>query len=106
MDGVTSGARHDSKRVGTKLLAVEKVRQYERRNNTKPHVPEPFTPLPNDPKRPTDPPNRVVVDASRRDLEGSVEPDREDRLTRSDDRVEVISGESERQDISYRDLRR
>ena len=50
--------------------------------------------------------HRVVVDASRRDLEGSVEPDREDRLTRSDDRVEVISGESERQDISYRDLRR
>ena len=56
-DGATSGARRDSKRVETRPLAGVEIGQHERRNNMKAHVPEPSIPLPNDPKRPTNPPN-------------------------------------------------
>ena len=57
MDGATSGARGDSKRVDTRSLAEVRSSQQERRQRTMAHVPEPSTPLPNDPKRPTNPPN-------------------------------------------------
>ena len=57
MDGATSGARHDSKRVGTKLLAGDEEGQHERRKHTTAHVPEPSTPAHEYPRRPTDHPN-------------------------------------------------
>ena len=57
MDGATSGARCESKRLESHSLAVERVSQHERRNRTTDDAPRPSTPLPNDPKRPMDHPN-------------------------------------------------
>ena len=56
-DGATSGARHDSKRVGTKPLAENESSQHERWNHERAHVPEPSTPPPEYHRRPTDQPN-------------------------------------------------
>ena len=57
MDGATSGARRDSKRVGSRLLAGNEEGQHEGRNRTTDDAPRPSTLLPNDPKRPMYPPN-------------------------------------------------
>ena len=46
MDGATSGARHDSKRVGTKLLAGDEEGQHERREYKTAYAPRPFAPPP------------------------------------------------------------
>ena len=56
-DGETSGARCDSKRVETTLLAEGETGQYRRRTHTTTDVPEPSTPPTIDPRRPTDHPN-------------------------------------------------
>ena len=46
MDGATSGARRDSKRVETRPLAGVKANQHEQRKRGTAHVPQPSTPPP------------------------------------------------------------
>ena len=46
MDGATSGARCNSKRVGTRSLAEEQTSQHEQRKRTTAHVPRPPIPPP------------------------------------------------------------
>jgi hypothetical protein len=61
MDGVTSGARGDSKRVDPRPLADREGQHQRFTRNETAHVPELSTPPTNDPKRPTeyvDPPRR------------------------------------------------
>ena len=61
MDGATSGARRDSKRVETDPLAEDKARQHEWRKRTRSDVPRPSTPPPEYPTSLTnyvDPPRR------------------------------------------------
>ena len=69
MDGTTSGARRDSKRVKTDPLAIEKEGQHERRKRTTSDVPRPSTPLPIHPRRPTEP-----VDPPRRQGQMKLRP--------------------------------
>ena len=55
MDGATSGARRDSKRVETDPLAIEQEGQHKRRKRTTSDVPRPSTPPPIHPRRPAEP---------------------------------------------------
>ena len=57
MDDATSGAHHDSKRVGTKTLAEVESSQHERREREIVHVPRPSTPPTIDHRHPTEHPN-------------------------------------------------
>ena len=60
-DGATSGASHDSKRVGTRLLAGDRPGQHGKRKGANTDVPGPSIPPPSHPRRPTesvDPPRR------------------------------------------------
>ena len=59
--GTTSGASHDSKRVGVRLLAGNKSGQNGKRKRAKTDVPGPSRPPPSHPRRstePVDPPRR------------------------------------------------
>ena len=91
MDGAMSGARHDSKRVGTQLLAGDEEGQHGRRNRMMDNAPKPSKPPTEYAIPPTD-----HVDDSRRDLEELVQPNRENPLTKPYGRVETILGESDR----------
>ena len=75
-----------------------------RRNHTTDDAPRPSTPLLNDPKRPTNPPNppRRRGRLKTRSLEESVPGE---GLTKSYDRVKTESGESDRSDTLYMELR-
>ena len=53
--GVTSGTGHDSKRVGTRLLAGDKSGQHGKRKHAKTDVPGPSRPPPSHLRRPTEP---------------------------------------------------
>ena len=57
MDGATSGARCNSKRVGTRSLAEEQTSQHEQRKRTTAHVPRPPIPPPSHHRRPHTHPN-------------------------------------------------
>ena len=54
MDGATSGARRDSKRVETQPLAEVETGQHRQRNHTTAHVPQPSTPPPPYSRSPSD----------------------------------------------------
>ena len=54
-DSATSGASHDSKRVGTRLLAGNKSGQNGKRKRANTDVPGPSRPPPSHPRRPTEP---------------------------------------------------
>ena len=54
-DGATSGASHDSKRVGTGLLAGNKSGQNGKRKRAKTDIPGPSRPPPSHPRRSTEP---------------------------------------------------
>ena len=59
MDGATSNAHHDLKRVGTTMLAdsEDQASQYEERKRNTTHVPRPSTPPPINHIHPADQPN-------------------------------------------------
>ena len=57
MDGATSGACHNSKRVGMTALAEDQASQYEQRKRDTTDVPRPSTAPTNDHRLPADHPN-------------------------------------------------
>ena len=101
MDSVASSARCDSKRLETRPLAGDGGGQYERRNH-----------MMYDPPRLSIPPDARLppehVDPPRRPARLKTRP-RRIRVSKETYQVgrwrEAISGESERSDMSYRDLR-
>ena len=54
MDGATSGARHNSKRLKTDPLAADKARQHEWRIHRRSDIPRPSSPPPEHPRPLTD----------------------------------------------------
>jgi hypothetical protein len=102
-DDATSGARSDSKRVDTSLLAEGKAGQYERRKRETTDVPRPSTPPTDTSKRPMDHPNpprrRGRLKSRPREVSTPGGP------TRPHGRAKAVSGGSDASYMMYMDRR-
>ena len=103
MDGSTSCARRESKRLRTRWLAIEQQGQRGRHDHNTAHVTGPSTASTDNPRRPIAQPNPPRRRGRlKRDLEALVG---RDRLTEPSGHVQLKSGESDVPDALYIDWR-